>query len=151
MTKTGKIALVVYTALFFLVTKVRQVINGLQFRFNGLQLLSTDMIRFAVLLRNPLPFGVTIDAIQGDVYVQGQRVSNYAHDVDLQLPIEIKPSSITPVNLDVYVDFNNLSQAVYDNILSGDIRTFTAQFVGTVTVGGKSIPVSKTISYYDLV
>ena len=151
MSRTTKIALIAYTALFFLVTKVRQVINGLQFRFNGLQVVGTDIVRFNILLRNPLPFGATIDAIQGQIFVQGKRVSNRENDVDIKLPINIKPSSITPVALDVYFDWENLSMAVYENIMTGDISTFTAQFVGTVTVGGRKLNVSKTISYYDLV
>ena len=157
MKKKGKIALVVYTALFLLVTKARRVINGLQFRFNGLQILSTfaggsiSTIRLNLLLRNPLPFSITIDRIQGQLYAQGVRMTNYDYDVDITTPIEIKGRSITPVSLDFSVDWYKLGEAVKANVLSGDISTFTVQFVGSVTVGSHVFPVSKTISYYDLV
>ena len=118
MNKKGKIALVVYTALFLLITKARRVINGLQFRFNGLQLLSTfgggtvSKIRLNLLLRNPLPFSITIDSIQGQIYTQGVRMTNYDYDVDITTPIDIKGRSITPVSLDFYVDWRKLGEAV---------------------------------------
>ena len=157
MSKSGKIALVVYTALFLLVTKARRVINGLQFRFNGLKVLSTfaggtvSQLQLNLLVRNPLPLSVTIDSIRGNLYVQGVRLSSYDNDVDITTPIDIKGRSITPVNLDFYVDWSNLGAAAKANILSGDITTFTMQFVGTVTVGGHAFNISKTVSYYDLV
>lgn len=157
MNKKGKIALVVYTALFLLITKARRVINGLQFRFNGLQLLSTfgggtmSKIRLNLLLRNPLPFSITIDSIQGQIYAQGVRMTNYEYDVDITTPIDIKGRSITPVSLDFYVDWRKLGEAVKQNVLTGDITTFTVQFVGVITVSGHAFNVSKTISYYDLV
>ena len=157
MSKSGKIALVVYTALFLLVTKARRVINGLQFRFNGIKVLSTfaggtvSQLQLNLLVRNPLPLSVTIDSIRGKLYVQGVRLSTYDNDVDITTPIDIKGRSITPVNLDFYVDWSNLGAAAKANILSGDITTFTMQFVGTVTVGGHAFNISKTVSYYDLV
>ena len=157
MSKSGKIALVVYTALFLLVTKARRVINGLQFRFNGIKVLSTfaggtvSQLQLNLLVRNPLPLSVTIDSIRGNLYVQGVRLSSYDNDVDITTPIDIKGRSITPVNLDFYVDWSNLGAAAKANILSGDITTFTMQFVGTVTVGGHAFNISKTVSYYDLV
>lgn len=157
MKKNTKIALLVYTALFFIITKVRQVINGLQFRFNGLQIMSSwaggtvSTLRLNLLLRNPLPFGVTIDSIVGDVYIQGHRASNLAHDVNMTIPIEIKPSSITPVSLDITIDWGHAGFAIRDSIMSGSIESFTAVFDGVITVNGRSFNVKKTISYYDLV
>lgn len=157
MKQSGKIALVVYTALFLIITRIRRVINGLQFRFNGLQILSTfaggylSTVRLNLLIRNPLFFGVTVDAIQGQLYAQGVRMTNYDYDVNITHPIDLKARSITPVSLDFLVDWSKLGEAVKANILSGDISTFTVQFVGTVTVEGHPVNVSKTISYYDLV
>lgn len=155
--KTAKIAFIAYAALFLLLTKVRQVVNGLQFRFNGLQVLSTfaggnvSQLRLNLLLRNPLPFTVTINDIVGKLYIQGVRASSYENDIDLQRPIEIKGRSITPVSLDFYVSWGNAMEAVKQNILSGDISSFTAQFVGKITAEGRTFNVSKTLSYYDLV
>ena len=157
MKQKTKIALIAYTAIFLLVTKVRQVVNGLQFRFNGIQVLSTfaggnvSQLRLNLLLRNPLPFSVTIDDIVGKLYIQGVRTSNYENDIDLDVPIEIKGRSITPIALDFFVSWPNLADAVKANILSGNIQTFTAQFDGYITAEGKRFKVSKTISYYDLV
>lgn len=157
MKKSSRIALLVYTALFLLVTKVRRIIDGLQIRFNGLQIINSftgnnvSVLRINILLRNPLPFGVTIDSIIGDIYIQGNRASDYAHDVNITTPIEIKPSSITPASLDITVDWLNVGAALRDNIISGSISTFTAVFDGVITAGGHAFNVKKTISYYDLV
>ena len=155
--KTKKIALFAYAVIFLLVTKVRQVVNGLQFRFDSLQVVSmfagnnVMQLRLNLLLRNPLPFSVTINSIRGQLYIQGVRASNYENDVDITTPIDLKGRSITPVGLDFYVSFGQTLQAVKANIMSGNIQTFTAQFVGQIAVEGKTFDVSKTISYYDLV
>lgn len=156
ISKKSKIALLVYGSLFLLVTRVKRVVDGLQLRFNGIENLMTfanngvSKLRINLLLRNTLPFGVTINSITGKIYMQGEPVSGYDNDVEISTPVVIKPKSITPISIDIYVTWMNLTYAIRDNILSGDIRTFTAQFIGEMVVNGRAFPVDKTISYYDL-
>lgn len=152
MTKKQKIALVVYTALYLVVTKVRQIVRGLAFKFTGIQVLSSwagngvSQIRLSLLLRNSLPFGVTVDRIDGDIYVQGRKIAV----IQQALNLRIDANSITPVNLDFTVDWRSLGMSAYDNVLSGDIRTLSIQFIGSITAEGRAVHVNKTISWYDI-
>lgn len=153
MTSKQKIAIVVYTALFLLITKVRRIINNLGFRFNGITILSTDpdektsQVQLSLLLNNSLPLSVTIDAIKGDLYIQGVPAAH----IDQTLGVTIAANAITPLNLIATVDFSALNAGVKANIASGDIRNITLQLVGTITAEGRTFNVNKQFTYYDLV
>lgn len=153
MTKKQKIALVVYGALFLLITKVRNVIRNLGFRFNGISVLSTDVenntsqVAISLLLRNSLPFSVTVDAIAGDVYLQGVQAAT----INQAINTTITANSITPVTVIATLRWLGVADGVRANILSGDIRNLNIQLVGTITAEGRSFNVAKTITYYDLV
>lgn len=151
MNKSTKIALVVYTAVWLLVNKVRNVVRGLAIKYTGILFLSGDgdnsRVQLSLLLRNSLPFSVTINRIDGILYLQGSAAAS----INQELNLRIEGTSVTPVNLLVDIDWGGVSQGVYNNIMTGNIETLSLQFVGSVTAEGKTFNVTKTIGYYDLV
>jgi len=153
MRKEAKIALVIYTAIWLLVNKVRNVIRGLAIKYNGFRILSSvdggnvSRVRLSLLLRNTIPLGITVNAISGTIYMQGVP----AAAIDQQLDLYIESNSITPVDLDFDIDWTGVNSGIYANVMSGNVATLSFKFVGTITAEGRAFNVNKTIGYYDLV
>ena len=95
------------------------------------------------LIKNPLFVGLTLKGIQGDIYVQGQKVGliNMAYDYYLsgghthQIPVIVSLFA------------GELGQAALLNIQSGDVNTLTIAFDGRLYIGAAKIPIPLQLNY----
>lgn len=127
-----------------LIVKVRD------FTFRSVNLTDgTVSLNLNFLIKNPLMVGLTLKGIAGDVYVQGQKVG----DVNTTLEYYLSGWHTHIVPVIVNLDLENVGQAALLNIQSGDIRTLTIAFDGTLYVGkyGVGVPVQMNLNYEDLI
>ena len=111
---------------------------------NGVDLDSKKIgITLQFAIANPLFIGLTIRGIQGDVYVQGQKVGSVDNTYDYFLAG--RHTHIIPVL--VQLDSTALGQAAIANIKTGNVRTLTIAFNGKLLVGSASVPVPIQITY----
>lgn len=152
MNSNQKIAVVVFTAIFLLVTRVRRVLRGLAIKFNGVRIVSTTadytaQLQINALLRNTLPFSVTVDSIDGLVYLNGVQ----AGTITQYTPITIHARAITPASLMLNVDFKAVGEGVQANIMSGAVQNLNIRIVGNMVVEGRKFNIDKVFSYGDFV
>lgn len=151
MKKKTVILLGLYTGLFLLITRVRRVIQGIGFKVADVSFSpsgedGTSILNLDLYLNNPSLFSVTFDAIRGDVYIQGRKCA----ELNQVLNIPIRAQSVTAIRLQATVIWGQIADAIKQNILSGDVRTLSFQFIGSITSEGHEIPVNKYMNYYDL-
>ena len=110
---------------------------------NGLVSLNLNFI-----IKNPLFVGLTLNRIEGDIYIQGQKAGFVNTTVNYYLSAWHTHIIPVVVNLDVA----GLGAAAVANIMSGDIRSLTISFDGRIYVGdmGASVPVQIDLDYNDL-
>lgn len=126
------------------------VVGVRDFSFRGVNIESGNVsLNLNFLIKNPLLVGITLKAIRGDVYMQGQKVGYINTTIDYYL--SGGHTHIIPVVVNLNV--SELGQAAILNIQSGDIRTLTVAFDGKIYVGSREIgiPVDITLDYRDLV
>lgn len=120
------------------------------YQFAGLNLTEHEVsVRLFFYIKNPLLVGVKLKGIYGDVYMQGIKVGyiNSAYDYFLSG----RRTHIVPVT--VTCDITSLGEAVALNIQSGDIKTLTVAFDGSIVVGKNgnvSLPVQRTMDWREI-
>ena len=109
----------------------------------------TVQLYLNIMVKNPLLFGVTVRNVQGDVYIQGQRVGFVNTDLDYYVTGGGK-THILPVIVNLYI--RSLGSAFLSNIQSGDIRTLQVAFDGKIYVTNKNIPIpcQKELTWADI-
>ena len=109
----------------------------------------TVNINLNLYIRNPLLIGLKIKSIVGEIYAQGHQVG-YVDQI-LNYYIAGRRTHIIPLNVKLHLE--DLTQAAWLNIQSGDIRTLTVAFDGKVYVGDSDIgiPLQFNLNYNQLV
>lgn len=100
------------------------------------------------LIKNPLFFGITLKAIYGDVYVQGQKVGEISTTYNYYL----SGGHTHQIPVIVRLNLAGLGQAALMNIQSGDVRTLTLAFDGRLVAGsaGVAVPINIAYNWEDL-
>ena len=139
----GAIYLGVKVAIKGLVVGVSNIL------FKGLDLTNmTAQIQLNVSVRNPLPFGVKVNNITGDVYAQGVKVGYVNTTFDYLVASERTHTLPVIINLTA----KGLGEALWKNIQTGDIKTLVIDFDGQlhVTKLNISVPIELSFDYRDL-
>lgn len=106
----------------------------------------TASLNLNLQIKNPLLVGVTINGVQGNVFMQGEQVGTINTTYDYY--IAGGKTHILPVV--VNLTLSQLGKAVLMNIESGDVRTLTVGFDGKLLFGKVSIPLKLNLDYNDL-
>lgn len=125
------------------------VIKLYSYALSGMDLATnTIQLTLNILIKNPLYISLMIKGVHGDVYAQGQKIGTV--DKTYNYNLSAKKSHIIPVVIDL--DMVDSLQAAILNIQSGDVRTLTIAFDGTLEVGkyGVSVPLKFELDYNDL-
>ena len=106
-------------------------------------------VQLNVSVRNPLPFGVKVKDLTGDVYAQGVRIGYVNTVFDYLLGAERVHTLPVIVNLTA----QGMGEALWKNIQTGDINTLILDFNGNlhVTNAGIAVPVDLSFNWKDLV
>ena len=126
------------------------VIKVYSYTFQSVNVIDkTINLNLNLLIRNPLFAGLTINSIAGEVYAQGHQVGYV--DQNLNYYIAGRRTHIIPLTVTLHLE--DLTQAAWLNIQSGDIRTLTVSFNGKVYVGSSNIgvPLQFDLNYDQLV
>lgn len=112
--------------------------------FGGLDIVNdTVTLYMNLVMRNPLIADLYLAGVRGKLYVQDVLVS----DVDADMQMVIGSNKLLQVGIPVPCKLSGISEAIRDNILSGDIRTLTVRFDGVIDMGKKvSVPLPITIT-----
>ncbi len=126
-------------------------IRGVSVAFKGLRVISVvdDTIRFSVQLfiHNPLLISVLVNDIIGTIYIMNIPVA----EVDFPLNQRIQSRSVSPVTINFNVSREMLGEAMYQNIMTGDIRTLLVRFTGYLKAANVRVNVNKQFTFEDLV
>lgn len=146
-----KTAWILYGGAAFLYFFVWRGIKGLKVAFNSINWVggtsNSIILRLNILVKNTLFVGLTINNIKGELYCMGERIA----DINYNVNTTIAPRRITVIPIEFSAYFNETLQAIKNNIISGDIRTLSFSFRGSVEAAGKVVPITKTIYWEDLV
>ena len=119
------------------------------FAFKNISLANgTADVQLNIYIKNPLLVGVKIKGIQGDVYVQDQKVGK----VDMQYDYNLSGGKTHIIPVVVNLTFNETLQAALVLIQSGSIENLTAAFDGKVMAGNHAIgiPLRFTLNWEDM-
>lgn len=128
----------------------RRTVDKIQVIFDSIKVheIRPDSVLFQVNLffYNPLFVDVTINSFSGQIYIMGRYNAHVEAELDQVLLKRTKSSysfyfKSTP---------QELGNALWENIQTGDIRTLAIRFDGYVEVNGVKIPVKKDFSYDEL-
>ena len=128
----------------------KQTVDSVRVIFNSLKIyeVRTDAVLFQLnlLFYNPLFKDVKIDSLSGEIYMMGRYIAHMESELNQLLYAKTQSSlafyfKATP---------EQLGQALWDNIQTGDVRTLTIKFDGTMYLAGVPVPVKKTFTYDQL-
>ena len=77
-------------------------------------------------------------------------MGNYVGFLDTPLNQVILGNSTSAIYIKFDASFAQLGQSLYDNIMTGDIRTLTVDFDGAAKVNSIAVPIQTTLTYSDL-
>lgn len=130
----------------------RSLIVGVRdYTFRGFDLTTGSVqLYLNIMVKNPLLFGVTVKSVQGDVYIQGQRVGYINTTMDYYITGAGKVH-ILPVI--VNLSLSGVANGLLANINSGDVRTLQVAFDGKIYVTNQNIPIpiQKELTWADIV
>lgn len=117
-----------------------------------LQQVNGDIATLQVMLyvQNPLIASVLIRNVAGQINIMGIPVGT----IDYPINRRIEARSITYIPVQVEVSYSKLGDAVWANIMSGDVQTLSIELDGTITAGERyavSIPIHKVWTYSDII
>lgn len=125
-------------------------VRGLKWRIADwrLQTLSAEEVSlmFFFQLKNSLFISVPIDKLEGDIYAQ-EVLLGY---VDMPVSVNVRANSISEIPITLSLNYRKVGEAVWRNIMSGDIRTIKIRFKGRVYSGLRSISIDKVMYYNDI-
>lgn len=153
MSKKAAYIIIASVAAYVLLTKVRRVVSGLDWRIAGMRVLSSDpvdnssLVSLRLQLRNTSPFSVVLSGVDGVVYIHGVECAS----ISQALNQTIYANAISTVDLQFTLYWQGIAEAIKQNILSGNIANLTVRFAGDLIVEGRRIAIDKTITYDDLV
>lgn len=129
---------------------IKHKINQILIQFNKLKVTSitSERIYFTatILIKNPFAVDLKLNRLYGYIYVMG----NYVGFLDTPLNQVIHGNSTSAIYIKFDASFAQLGQSLYDNIMTGDIRTLTVDFDGAAKVNSIAVPIQTTLTYSDL-
>ena len=108
---------------------------------------NSAVYELALLVHNPTLLDMTIDRIDGTVYMMDIPVA--VVDWNVAQHIRSFASSALVVQFEAFHD--KIGDAAWVQIQSGDVRSLEVTFDGFITIKGVRIPVKKTFLYDDIV
>lgn len=102
-----------------------------------------------VSIKNPLPIGVTVKDVVGDVYLQGVKVGVVKTAFDYYLggsKVHVLPVIVT-------LTASGVGQALWKNIQTGDVKNLVIDFDGKIKVTDVNIgvPLQFSLKWEDIV
>lgn len=118
--------------------------------FSGVDILAeTISLRPVFRIANPLWVSVFVQKITGDLYIMDAKVA----EINASINRPIAANAVTQISVPVEATMSGLSEAVVQNIRTGDVRTLLITFDGTVSIGKNNpvtLPVRIGLSWEDL-
>lgn len=137
----GGIAMLLASA----VGKAYDYYKRLNYRFVGYKINRIDLNQeptAQILLNwqiyNPTPVTLTVNSIQGKVFVNGY----YVGDINNTIQQLVYSDSVSNVTLNVIADVKQAGILAISELLSGQFNQFTVKFDGNVTVEDITIPLN---------
>lgn len=134
----GGIALLLVSAA----GKAYDYYKRLNYRFVGYKINHIDLNQATILLNwqiyNPTPVTLTVNSIQGKVFVNGY----YVGDINNTIQQLVYSDSVSNVTLNVIADVKQAGILAISELLSGQFSQFTVKFDGNVTVENITIPLN---------
>lgn len=125
-------------------------LNNIAVNFDKLHFYGIDAntikLQASLLIQNPLPVSVLVNELYGDVYIMG--IQSGALSTIINQRIHANSISEFRINIDIFRE--TIGEAIWANIMTGDVRTLLVEFQGYIVVEGKQLPVKKTMTYEDL-
>ena len=150
---TGREKIVVYTllGLYGLWYGVLRGVNAVKVVFENLSLVSINegslTFNLSILIHNPLWVDVVVNDIVGDIAIMNIPCAVVNYPVNQRL--YGGKTSRLQVNFDVFLA--DLGDALYQNIMTGDIETLIMNFNGYVTIKGVRIPIDKEFTIKEII
>lgn len=125
-------------------------VNAIEVKFEKLRIvkfaLSAITFQLSLIIYNPLLVSVLVNEIVGDVYIMGIKVAT----INQPLNQRIYANKASRFNLlfDVYP--NELTQALWANIQTGDIHTMLFRFDGYAVVKNIKIPIDREFTFDEI-
>ena len=147
---TRKVLGILLLGISGLVYYTRRTVNAIKVTFESLKVqevrIDNVVFQVSVLFNNPLFVDVTLDTFYGEIYMMGKHIAH------VESPLEQVLVKHTSSSLAFYfkATIEQLGEALFDNIQTGDVKTLTIQFDGNLQVNGVLVPVKKTFTYDDL-
>lgn len=118
--------------------------------FKGIDLANmTAQVQLNISIRNPLPVGVKVHDVVGEIYAQGVQVG-YVNTV-FDYMVAGGRTHVLPVIINLTAQ--GLGEALWKNIQSGNIQSLVIDFDGKLHVTNMNIavPLELSFNYKDLV
>lgn len=132
------------------VNAYKSLIVGVRdYAFRGLDLLNnTVSLDLNILVKNPLLFGVTVKSVQGDVYIDGQKVGYVNTRLDYYLTGT--HTHILPVIVNLHLQ--SLAQTALWLIQNGNMNQLEIAFDGQINVTNQNIaiPIQKELTWEQM-
>ena len=124
-------------------------VKAVRVAFDNLRLISARgnimLYQISLLVHNPLLVAVTIDDVQGTIYLMNTHVATINYPVHQK--IRAFASSVFNIQFEAYSD--KIGEAITSSMLTGDVNTLTLRFEGYVDVKGVKIPITKEWTYEE--
>lgn len=153
MNKSDKLKAWLLFGLAGSVVYLKHRLDAITMRLQSIGIVNIDTtnrvatLNLVVDLIYPLPFGLTLKTLTGDLYIMGKRVAVVKNVLNRYL----SPSSVTPITITVDVDLAQLAEGVLANIQTGNIRSLLIQLDARATTNLLPISLHKTFVYDDLI
>lgn len=148
--KAAYIGLAVAGFWYYFLRGVTALKIGLkQLRITGIDG-DTATLEVTLFIQNPLLAQVFVRSVSGTISIMGIPVGT----IDYPINRRIKSRSITYLPVRVQISYSALGDALWANIMTGDIQTLIIELQGTITTGEKveiPIPVRKSWTYSDII
>ncbi len=108
--------------------------------------LGSIVYRISVFVHNPLLIDILVNDIQGNVYIMNEHVAT----IDYPVNQRIRGFATTGFDVEFEAFTNQLSNAIAENIMTGDPRTLLVTFDGYIVIRGIKIPIRKEFTYDEI-
>lgn len=108
--------------------------------------LGSIVYRISVFVHNPLLIDILVNDIQGEVYIMNEHVAT----IDYPVNQRIRSFATTGFDVEFEAYTNQLSNAIAENIMTGDPRTLLVMFDGYIVLRGIKIPIRKEFTYDEI-
>lgn len=146
MSPTTKIILASAGVLYLLT----QGVKNIKIIFNRIDISEIDLgllrLNINLYVKNPLPISFNISDIAGDIYIQDVNCGKIDYPVNQTL----RGLSTSEFNVSFNIKQEQLGEALFANIMTGDVKTLTCRFVGYVKFGKVKVKVDHKFGFKDI-